>query len=252
MPRAGARRGTDGSPAIGDGQPDDQGAHSQIAGLFVLQRSSLKLCVAAIAATPVLVFAILWRLPWNVSGLEAHVRFLIEDARYPRTYAADLPGLAGLALALAPVTLVVMNVVYSLSAYPAGKLSDRMPRLRLLGYGCVVLIAANACLALGDALVLAFAGTILWGLHMGLTEGLIAALVADYAPADLRARPHERVRVDHGPLAHPRPDVDVGGRHHDHGVLFSVRGYHRPGGDPALAAGDRCGDGVLHLRDRQG
>ena len=93
---------------------------------------------------------------------------------------------AGLALALAPVTLVVMNVVYSLAAYPAGALSDRMPRARLLGYGCVVLVAANLCLGFGDSLAWVLAGTVLWGLHMGLTEGLIAALVADSAPADLR------------------------------------------------------------------
>jgi MFS family permease len=93
---------------------------------------------------------------------------------------------AGLALALAPLTLVAMNVIYSLSAYPAGRLSDAMPRTRLLGYGCVVLIAANACLAAADTLPWAFAGTLLWGLHMGLTEGLITALIADHAPADLR------------------------------------------------------------------
>jgi MFS family permease len=93
---------------------------------------------------------------------------------------------AGLALALAPVTLVVMNAVYSLAAYPAGALSDRMPRARLLGYGCVVLVAANLCLGFGESLAWVLAGTVLWGLHMGLTEGLIAALVADSAPADLR------------------------------------------------------------------
>ena len=92
----------------------------------------------------------------------------------------------GLALALAPVTLVVMNVAYSASAYPAGALSDRLPRARVLGLGCVVLVAANLCLGLGDNLSWAFAGTVLWGLHMGLTEGLIAALVADQAPEALR------------------------------------------------------------------
>jgi MFS family permease len=79
-----------------------------------------------------------------------------------------------------------MNVAYVASAYPAGALSDRMPRARLLGYGCVVLIAANACLGLGGTLAWTFAGVVLWGLHMGLTEGLIAALVADQAPSELR------------------------------------------------------------------
>ncbi|MGH8441656.1 MAG: MFS transporter, partial [Nevskiaceae bacterium] len=92
----------------------------------------------------------------------------------------------GLALAMVPLTLAAMNVAYALSAYPAGRLSDRVPRERLLVYGCVVLLAANACLALGPSLAWAFAGTVLWGLHMGLTEGLIGALVADHAPAELR------------------------------------------------------------------
>ncbi|HUR40435.1 MAG TPA: MFS transporter [Verrucomicrobiae bacterium] len=92
----------------------------------------------------------------------------------------------GLALALIPLTLVVMNVVYAASAYPAGRLSDRWPQARLLLLGCIVLLAANLCLALGDSLAWAAAGTVLWGLHMGLTEGLIAALVADRAPVTLR------------------------------------------------------------------
>jgi MFS family permease len=93
---------------------------------------------------------------------------------------------AGLALALVPLALVVMNLAYALSAYPVGRLSDRVPRARLLGHGCVVLVAANVCLALGDHLAWVAAGTVLWGLHMGLTEGLIAALVADHCPAELR------------------------------------------------------------------
>jgi MFS family permease len=92
----------------------------------------------------------------------------------------------GLAVALAPLTLVVMNAAYALTSYPAGRLSDRVPRPRLLIYGCAVLIAANACLAFGAQLAWAFAGILLWGLHMGLTEGLVAALIADYAPSDLR------------------------------------------------------------------
>ena len=92
----------------------------------------------------------------------------------------------GLAANLVPLALVAMSLAYVASAYPAGALSDRMPRMRLLGYGCGVLVLANACLALGDTLAWTFAGVLLWGLHMGLTEGLFAALVADYAPASLR------------------------------------------------------------------
>jgi MFS family permease len=92
----------------------------------------------------------------------------------------------GLAVALVPLALVVMNAAYGASAYPAGAWSDRIPRARLLAWGCGVLVLANACLGLGGSLAWTFAGTVLWGLHLGLTEGLIAALVADHAPAELR------------------------------------------------------------------
>jgi MFS family permease len=79
-----------------------------------------------------------------------------------------------------------MNIVYTLVAYPAGRLADRISRIRLLAIGIAVLIAANVALALArDPLVLAI-GVALWGLHMGLTQGLLAAMVAETAPEDLR------------------------------------------------------------------
>jgi MFS family permease len=93
---------------------------------------------------------------------------------------------AGLAVALVPLALVAMNVAYALSAYPAGRLSDHWPRSQLLAYGCAVLLASNLCLAYAPSLAWVFAGTVLWGLHMGLTEGLLAAMVADHAPGALR------------------------------------------------------------------
>ena len=93
---------------------------------------------------------------------------------------------SGLPLAYAPLALVVMNLAYVLSAYPAGALSDRMPRHRLLVVGCVVMVVADLFLALGDSPVYILVGIAAWGLHMGLTEGLLAALTADYAPAELR------------------------------------------------------------------
>lgn len=92
----------------------------------------------------------------------------------------------GLAAGWVPLALVAMNLAYALSAYPAGWLSDRLPRPQLLLYGCLLLLAANACLGAGPTLAWAFGGIVLWGLHMGLTEGLLAALVADHAPEALR------------------------------------------------------------------
>lgn len=93
---------------------------------------------------------------------------------------------AGLPLMLAPAVLIAMNVVYALGAYPAGMLSDRYPASVLLGAGLAALILADLALALSRGLIGAFAGIALWGLHMALTQGLMAKLVADRAPVELR------------------------------------------------------------------
>jgi MFS family permease len=92
----------------------------------------------------------------------------------------------GVPLAFTPLVLIAMNVVYSLGAYPFGKLSDRVSHTALLGYGLVVLIAADVLLATSGHVAALWAGVALWGLHMAMTQGLLAAMVAGTAPADLR------------------------------------------------------------------
>ncbi|HUL46982.1 MAG TPA: MFS transporter [Steroidobacteraceae bacterium] len=94
---------------------------------------------------------------------------------------------AGLPLALAPLVLVVMNVVFAASAYPLGALSDRISRRRLLALGFATLIAADLILAWGPNLWVVMAGIAVWGLHLGMTQGLLSALVADACPVSLRA-----------------------------------------------------------------
>lgn len=91
-----------------------------------------------------------------------------------------------LGLAFAPLVLVVMNVVYSVTSYPVGKLADRMSRRTLLFIGVGFLIAADVVLALASNLAMLAAGIVLWGLHMGFTQGLLSAMVAQAAPAPLR------------------------------------------------------------------
>jgi len=92
----------------------------------------------------------------------------------------------GLPIMLVPVVLVLMNVVYALAAYPAGVASDRMNRTTLLIVGLVLLIAADLALALLPSIGGVALGVVLWGLHMGLTQGLFATLVADASPPELR------------------------------------------------------------------
>lgn len=92
----------------------------------------------------------------------------------------------GLPIALVPLVMVVMNVVYAVSAYPAGRLSDKMDRRLVLAAGFMVLIVSDVVLALATGVWHVIAGVALWGLHMGLTQGLLAALVADTTPSRLR------------------------------------------------------------------
>jgi MFS family permease len=93
---------------------------------------------------------------------------------------------AGLGGGWAPLVMVVMSLVYALSAYPAGFLSDRVSRRMLLGSGIAVLAAADLVLAGIATPAGVLAGAAVWGLHMGLTQGILAAMVADTAPKELK------------------------------------------------------------------
>lgn len=92
----------------------------------------------------------------------------------------------GVAMAWVPLVLVAMNLVYAACAYPFGWLSDRVSHTKLLAAGTVVLIAADLLLAAGHDLFSLLLGVGLWGVHMGMTQGLLATMVANTAPADLR------------------------------------------------------------------
>jgi len=92
----------------------------------------------------------------------------------------------GLPDSYAPLVLVVMNLIYAFSAYPLGKLSDRMSHLSLLSAGLLTLFAADLVLAQAQGLGAVAAGVALWGLHLGMTQGLLATMVAAAAPMHLR------------------------------------------------------------------
>ena len=119
---------------------------------------------------------------WWVVGIGA----LFTLARFSEAFLLLRAHQAGLSLALAPLVLVGMNVVYAACAYPLGKLADRFSHRALLACGLVVLIAADLALAYGNAWATLALGTALWGLHMAMTQGLLATMVAATAPAHLR------------------------------------------------------------------
>jgi MFS family permease len=89
-------------------------------------------------------------------------------------------------IAFTPLVLVAMNVVYALAAFPVGRLADRIPPRLLLLAGIVFLVAADIVLALATSVAMLGLGVVLWGLHMGFTQGLLSTMVAHAAPAHLR------------------------------------------------------------------
>lgn len=124
----------------------------------------------------------LGRAYWRVVAFGA----MFALARFSEAFLVLRAQQGGLSAAWIPIVLVAMNIVYAATAYPFGKLADRMSHTTLLGWGLGVLIGADVALAHSQALITIFLGILLWGLHMGITQGLLATMVADTPPTDLR------------------------------------------------------------------
>jgi MFS family permease len=119
---------------------------------------------------------------WWVVGIGA----VFTLARFSEAFLVLRAQQLGVGMAWVPLVMVAMNLVYAASAYPFGWLSDRVSHSRLLVAGLLVLILADAVLAVSTDWVSLLIGVALWGVHMGMTQGLLATMVADTAPADLR------------------------------------------------------------------
>lgn len=111
---------------------------------------------------------------------------LLTLARFSEAFLVLRAQQGGLRLAFIPLVLVLMNLVYAVAAYPLGMLADRMRHPTLLALGIVPLIAADLLLAHDAGLGWVAGGLVFWGLHMAATQGLLAAMIADCAPAELR------------------------------------------------------------------
>lgn len=111
---------------------------------------------------------------------------LLTLARFSEAFLVLRAEHVGLPVTFIPLVMVVMSVTYAVSAYPAGWLADRMNRRPLLVAGCLVLIIADVILAVAGDVVMVLVGVGLWGIHMGLTQGLLATLVADASRPEIR------------------------------------------------------------------
>jgi MFS family permease len=134
---------------------------------------------------PRLIWSGVRRLPsryWIVVGIAA----VLTLARFSEAFLVLRAQNVGLAIGAAPWVMVIMSIVYAGASYPAGWAADRGAGPRLLSAGLAALIAADLVLANAASGGTVYIGAALWGLHMGLTQGLLAALVAACAPDDLR------------------------------------------------------------------
>jgi MFS family permease len=136
------------------------------------------------AGTP-LSMADIRRLPFQF-WLVVLVGAVFTLARFSEAFLVLRAQDVGLGLAFVPLVMVMMNACYAGAAYPAGSAADRIDPRKLLLVGLALLIAADLTLAFARLPVIALVGAALWGLHMAFTQGLLAKLVADAAPADLR------------------------------------------------------------------
>lgn len=119
---------------------------------------------------------------WWVVGIGA----VFTLARFSEAFLVLRAQQTGVPVALVPLVMVAMNLVYAASAYPFGWLSDRMSHAKLLALGLLVLMAAVGVLASGHQESTLLVGVALWGVYMGITQGLLVTMVADAEPAELR------------------------------------------------------------------
>lgn len=122
------------------------------------------------------------RALWTVIALSS----LMSLARFSEAFLVLRAENVGLSFALVPLILVIMSAAYALSAYPAGALSDRAGRKPVLIVGLILLIIGDLLSAIDGSIAMVLGGVVFWGLHMGFTQGIFAAMVADAAPQKLR------------------------------------------------------------------
>lgn len=123
------------------------------------------------------------RTYWQVVAIGA----IFTLARFSEAFLVLRAQQLSIPIALIPLVMVVMNLIYAASAYPFGKLSDRVSHRWILASGLIVLIGADVVLAVSSHWLTLLAGVALWGIHLGMTQGLLARMIADTAPTSLRA-----------------------------------------------------------------
>ena len=152
----------------------------------VLPIGSARASVPEERVRPALDFTVLSRLPFSY-WLVVMIAAAFTIARFSDAFLILKALRSGLPTSVVPLVIVAMNLVYSVISYPAGILSDRYGSRGQLAAGIVLLIVANVVLALSNHLPGLVAGVVLWGAHLGFTQGVLSKMVSSRAPADMMA-----------------------------------------------------------------
>jgi MFS family permease len=122
------------------------------------------------------------RAVWAVIGVAS----VIMLARFSEAFVLLKSLEAGFTPTWVPLAMVIMHAVYGLAAYPVGRLSDRIGTTGLLLWSLTFLVGAHLVLAFASTVWVFILGTVLWGLHMGFSQGLLGAMMAGATPDGLK------------------------------------------------------------------
>lgn len=84
------------------------------------------------------------------------------------------------------IVMIMQNLFAMISAFPVGRLSDRLDRRYFLGFGFLLTIASNLVFAFANTKVPILVGASLWGLQMGMTQSLLLTKVSDTTRREVR------------------------------------------------------------------
>jgi MFS family permease len=112
--------------------------------------------------------------------------FFLMLARFSEAFLTLKAKDVGWSVAYLPALIIIKDLVHATLSWPAGKYADKISRTQMLHLGMLLMIGAQGIMAFAESISGVFLGIILVGLHMGTTQGLLKALIAQATPADLR------------------------------------------------------------------
>lgn len=112
--------------------------------------------------------------------------FFLMLSRFSETFLSLKAKDVGLAVALLPMVVICKDVIHALVAWPSGRYADRFSRTWVFGLGLLFMVLAQGIFALSNSFVGATAGVVALGVHLGFSQGLFKALMAQDTPPELR------------------------------------------------------------------